>query len=122
MSRLFNFLPGDLPMVHGAPGEGDVGDHERDEEGDPEHHFQREVAGGAVPDGQGALEVGEGRIISRPVETSQEEDGHHHEDGTGEGEPEAPAVLRERAQVQAREHKQDSPSNCAAFPPLNPPP
>ena len=80
-------MPGDFPPVHRAPCVSDVSHHERDKQGYPEHDQQREIAGGAVPDGQGALQVDVGGVIGRIVETGQEEDPHDHQDGAGGGEP-----------------------------------
>ena len=87
------------------PGVRYVGHDEGDEQRHPGHHFKREETRGTVADGQRALEVGAGRIVRRPVESSQEEYRHYHQHRSGRCEPESLAGLRERAFPDTCQHQ-----------------
>ena len=55
-SLLYFFLR-DALAVDGAPGEDDVGEDERDEEGNYRHGAERELAAAAVGEGERTLKV-----------------------------------------------------------------
>ena len=59
-SLLYLFLR-DALAVDGAPGKDDVGEHERDEEGDYRHGAERELAATAVGESERTLKVDVGR-------------------------------------------------------------
>ena len=75
--------------LQGAPGPDDVGEDEGDEEGDDGHGAHGEETGTAVGEGEGALEVGVGRVVGGIVEACAEEEGEHGEQGAGACEPDA---------------------------------
>ena len=105
MRRASDFAGRDLLAVHLVPGVGDVRHDEGNQQRDPEHHLEREAARGTVADGKGTLEVGAGRIVGRPVEAGHEKDRHDDEYRPDAGGPDALQRFRERALIQAQQHK-----------------
>ena len=61
-SLLYFFLRNAL-AIDGAPGKDDVGEHERDEEGDYRHGAERELAATAVGESERTLKVDVRRIV-----------------------------------------------------------
>ena len=65
--------------IDGAPTVDDVGEHERNEQRDVEHRGERELTAAGVRERQRRLEIGGGRIVSRIVPGTAEQQGEYSE-------------------------------------------
>ena len=89
MSLPFHLFGRDFLQVQRTPGIADVGEDEGDENGDVAHDFEGEEARRAVFKCQGALQVGNGRVIGRVVPAGAEQEGGDRQDGACPGKPDA---------------------------------
>ena len=90
---LFYFLLRDALAVDGAPGEDDVGEHERDEEGNYRHGAERELAAAAVGEGERTLKVDVRRIVGGVVPAGYQQQNQHGEHGSDARKPDSLSIL-----------------------------
>ena len=80
---LLSFFLRNALAIDGAPGKDDVGEHERDEEGDYRHGAERELAATAVGESERTLKVDVGWIVGGIVPAGYQQQNQHGEhDGT----------------------------------------
>ena len=91
-SLLYLFLRNAL-AVDGAPGKDDVGEHERDEEGDYRHGAERELAATAVGESERTLKVDVGRIVGGIVPAGYQQQNQHGEHGSDARKPDSLSIL-----------------------------
>jgi hypothetical protein len=91
-SLLYFFLR-DALAVDGAPGEDDVGEHERDEEGDYRHGAERELAAATVGEGERTLKVDVRRIVGGIVPAGYQQQNQHGEHGSDASKPDSLSIL-----------------------------
>ena len=91
-SLLYLFLR-DALAVDGAPGKDDVGEHERDEEGDYRHGAERELAAAAVGEGERTLKVDVRRIVGGIVPAGYQQQNQHGEHGSDARKPDSLSIL-----------------------------
>ena len=90
---LFYFLLRDALAVDGAPGEDDVGEHERDEEGNYRHGAERELAAATVGEGERILKVDVRRIVGGIVPAGYKQQNQHGEHGSDARKPDSLSIL-----------------------------
>ncbi len=90
---LLNFFLRDALAVDGAPGEDDVGEHERDEEGNYRHGAERELAAAAVGEGERTLKVDVRRIVGGVVPAGYQQQNQHGEHGSDACKPDSLSIL-----------------------------
>ena len=81
MAGAVHFLRGDFAAVDAAPRVEDVGQDEGNEQGDVGHDPEREQAGAAVGQGEGALQVAGGGVVGRIVIARHQQKGQDGEHG-----------------------------------------
>ena len=91
-SLLYLFLR-DALAVDGAPGKDDVGEHERDEEGDYRHGAERELAAAAVGEGERTLKVDVRRIVGGIVPAGYQQQNQHGKHGSDARKPDSLSIL-----------------------------
>ena len=91
-SLLYFFLR-DALAVDGAPGKDDVGEHERDEEGDYRHGAERELAATAVGESERTLKVDVGWIVGGIVPAGYQQQNQHGEHGSDARKPDSLSIL-----------------------------
>ena len=91
-SLLYFFLHNAL-AVDGAPGEDDVGEDERDEEGGYRHGAERELAATAVGEGERTLKVDVGWIVGGIVPTGYQQQNQHGKHGSDARKPDSLSIL-----------------------------
>ena len=91
-SLLYFFLR-DALAVDGTPGEDDVGEHERDEEGGYRHGAERELAAAAVGEGERTLKVDVRRIVGGIVPAGYQQQNQHGEHGSDARKPDSLSIL-----------------------------
>ena len=91
-SLLYLFLRNAL-AVDGAPGKDDVGEHERDEEGDYRHGAERELAATAVGEGERTLKVDVGWIVGGIVPAGYQQQNQHGKHGSDARKPDSLSIL-----------------------------
>ena len=72
----------DALAVDGAPGKDDVGEHERDEEGDYRHGAERELAAATVGESERTLKVDVRRIVGGIVPAGYQQQNQHGKHGS----------------------------------------
>ena len=87
-SLLYFFLRNAL-AVDGAPGKNDVGEHERDEEGDYRHGAERELAATAVGESERTLKVDVGWIVGGIVPAGYQQQNQHGKHGSDARKPDS---------------------------------
>ena len=90
---LLYFLLRDALAVDGAPGEDDVGEHERDEEGNYRHGAERELAAATVGEGERTLEVDVRWIVGGVVPAGYQQKNQHGEHGSDARKPDSLSIL-----------------------------
>ena len=91
-SLLYFFLRNAL-AVDGTPGEDDVGEYERDEEGDYRHGAERELAAATVGEGERTLKVDVGWIVGGIVPAGYQQQNQHGEHGSDARKPDSLSIL-----------------------------
>ena len=91
-SLLYFFLR-DALAVDGTPGEDDVGEHERDEEGGYRHGAERELAAATVGEGERTLKVDVRRIVGGIVPAGYQQQNQHGEHGSDARKPDSLSIL-----------------------------
>ena len=91
-SLLYFFLRNAL-AVDGAPGKDDVGEHERDEEGDYRHGAERELAAATVGESERTLKVDVGWIVGGIVPAGYQQQNQHGEHGSDARKPDSLSIL-----------------------------
>ena len=91
-SLLYFFLRNAL-AVDGAPGEDDVGEHERDEEGNYRHGAERELAAATVGEGERTLKVDVRWIVGGVVPAGYQQQNQHGEHGSDARKPDSLSIL-----------------------------
>ena len=91
-SLLYFFLR-DALAVDGAPGEDDVGEHERDEEGNYRHGAERELAAATVGESERTLKVDVGWIVGGIVPAGYQQQNQHGEHGSDARKPDTLSIL-----------------------------
>ena len=91
-SLLYFFLR-DALAVDGTPGEDDVGEHERDEEGDYRHGAERELAAATVGESERTLKVDVGWIVGGIVPTGYQQQNQHGKHGSDARKPDSLSIL-----------------------------
>ena len=91
-SLLYFFLRNAL-AVDGAPGEDDVGEDERDEEGNYRHGTERELATATVGEGERTLKVDVRRIVGGIVPAGYQQQNQHGEHGSDARKPDSLSVV-----------------------------
>ena len=91
-SLLYFFLRNAL-AIDGAPGKDDVGEHERDEEGDYRHGAERELAATAVGESERTLKVDVGWIVGGIVPAGYQQQNQHGEYGSDARKPDSLSIL-----------------------------
>ena len=91
-SLLYLFLR-DALAVDGTPGEDDVGEHERDEEGNYRHGAERELAAAAVGEGERTLKVDVRRIVGGIVPAGYQQQNQHGKHGSDARKPDSLSIL-----------------------------
>lgn len=91
-SLLYFFLR-DALAVDGVPGEDDVGEHERDEEGDYRHGAERELAATAVGESERTLKVDVGWIVGGIVPAGYQQQNQHGKHGSDARKPDSLSIL-----------------------------
>ena len=91
-SLLYFFLR-DALAVDGAPGEDDVGEDERDEEGNYRHGAERELAAATVGEGERTLKVDVRRIVGGIVPAGYQQQNQHGEHGSDARKPDSLSIL-----------------------------
>ena len=90
---LFYFLLRDALAVDGALGEDDVGEHERDEEGDYRHGAECELAAATVGEGERTLKVDVRRIVGGIVQAGYQQKNQHGKHGSDARKPDSLSIL-----------------------------
>ena len=91
-SLLYFFLRNAL-AIDGAPGKDDVGEHERDEEGDYRHGAERELAATAVGESERTLKVDVGWIVGGIVPAGYQQQNQHGKHGSDARKPDSLSIL-----------------------------
>ena len=91
-SLLYLFLR-DALAVDGTPGEDDVGEHERDEEGDYRHGAERELAAATVGESERTLKVDIGWIVGGIVPAGYQQQNQHGKHGSDARKPDSLSIL-----------------------------
>ena len=91
-SLLYFFLRNAL-AIDGAPGKDDVGEHERDEEGDYRHGAERELAATAVGESERTLKVDVGWIVGGIVPAGYQQQNQHGKHGSDARKPDFLSIL-----------------------------
>ena len=91
-SLLYFFLRNAL-AIDGAPGKNDVGEHERDEEGDYRHGAERELAATAVGESERTLKVDVGWIVGGIVPAGYQQQNQHGKHGSDARKPDSLSIL-----------------------------
>ena len=91
-SLLYFFLR-DALAVDGTPGEDDVGEDERDEEGNYRHGAERELAAAAVGEGERTLKVDVRRIVGGVVPAGYQQQNQYGEHGSDARKPDSLSIL-----------------------------
>ena len=91
-SLLYFFLR-DALAVDGAPGKDDVGEHERDEEGNYRHGAERELAAATVGEGERTLKVDVRRIVGGVVPAGYQQQNQYGEHGSDACKPDSLSIL-----------------------------
>lgn len=91
-SLLYLFLR-DALAVDGAPGKDDVGEHERDEEGNYRHGAERELAATAVGESERTLKVDVGWIVGGIVPAGYQQQNQHGKHGSDARKPDSLSIL-----------------------------
>ena len=91
-SLLYFFLRNAL-AVDCAPGKDDVGEHERDEEGNYRHGAERELAATAVGESERTLKLDVGWIVGGIVPAGYQQQNQHGEHGSDARKPDSLSIL-----------------------------